>query len=195
MSEHSRPTVLVVEDNETVADTYAAFLADTYEIRTAYDGEQALTRFDGTVDVVLLDRRMPGLSGGEVLDELRERDADVQVVVVTAVDPELDVVEMPFDAYVVKPVEREELRSIVADVLDRTEYDDDLREFLALASKRATLELKRTEAELEGSEQYHHVCDRLAEMRADLGVETERLKAIVDGQPPGVDGESVVADE
>lgn len=56
-----------------LADLYTAWLAADYNVRTAYDGEQALDTYNKTVDVVLLDRRLPIHSGNEVLEELRER--------------------------------------------------------------------------------------------------------------------------
>ncbi|MDG5777754.1 response regulator [Haloarculaceae archaeon H-GB2-1] len=195
MTDSSKPHVLVVEDNETVAETYATFLGDTYGVTIAYDGDDALEVYDESVDVVLLDRRMPRMSGDDVLQQLRARDADVRVVVVTAVTPELDIVDLPFDAYVVKPVERDELRAIVEVMLDRTDYEDDLQEFLALASTRATLELERNRAELDGSTQYQYIKNRMASLREDLGVETERLETLVSKQPPSVDTDDAVVEE
>jgi len=186
------PTVLIVEDSETVADTYAAFLADDYHVRTAYGGEPGLAMLDETVDVVLLDRRMPGLSGDEVLDRIAERPHDTRVVVLTAVDPEFDIVELPFDAYVIKPVERAELRAIVADIVERSGYDEDLRHFLALASKRATLELEKTEAELAHSDQYDRINRRLRQLRASLGADAEELQAALAGRTPALDAADVL---
>ncbi|TKX52052.1 response regulator, partial [Halorubrum sp. SS7] len=60
------PLVLVVEDEPDLADLYAAWLGDEYRVRTAYGGREALDQLDETddeVDAILLDRRMPGLSG------------------------------------------------------------------------------------------------------------------------------------
>jgi len=58
---------------------------------------------DETVDVVLLDRMMPGMSGQEVLAAIRERGLDCRVAMVTAVDADFDVIEMGFDEYLGKP--------------------------------------------------------------------------------------------
>jgi len=186
------PTVLIVEDSETVADTYAAFLAEDYHVRTAYGGDAGLAMFDETVNVVLLDRRMPGTSGDEVLDSIAESPHDARVVMLTAVDPEFDIVELPFDAYVIKPVERAELRAIVADIVERSGYDEDLRHFLALASKRATLELEKTEAELAHSDQYDRINRRLRHLRASLGADAEELQAALAGRTPALDAADVL---
>jgi len=182
----ANPTVLVVDDNRGIADTYAAFLADEYAVETVYGGEAALDALGPGVEVVLLDRRMPGLSGDEVLARIDERALDCRVVMVTAVDPAVDIVDLPFDEYVVKPVGRAELVAVVDEMCRRATYDDALRQFLALASKRATLAERTDAAEREDSEAYRRVEERLAEKREALGVDTERLEDVVAGKEPDI---------
>ncbi len=181
-------TVLVVDDNRPIADTYAAFVGDEYEVRTAYGGEEALAELDAAVDVVLLDRRMPDRSGDEVLAEIERRGLDPRVVMVTAVDPDFDIVDMPFDEYLVKPVQRREIEEVVEAMLERASYDDDFRQFLALASKKATLERERDSAELARSEEYERIERRLAERRDGLGLETDDLEAVMRGDAPDIAG-------
>jgi len=60
--------VLIVDDEPDLADLYASWLPEQYAVVTAYDGRGALDALDGSVNVVLLDRRMPGMSGDEVVD-------------------------------------------------------------------------------------------------------------------------------
>lgn len=74
MSGTEPATVLVVDDEPDVADAYAAQLDDQYIVSTAYGGDEALERIDVSVDIVLLDRRMPSTSGDEVLERIRNRD-------------------------------------------------------------------------------------------------------------------------
>jgi len=179
-------TVLVVDDNEAIADTYAAFLREEYVVRTAYGGQEALAAADATVDVVLLDRRMPDVSGDEVLAEIRSRALDPRVVMLTAVDPDFDIVDMPFDAYVVKPVERADVVGIVAEMCERASYDDEFRRFLSLASKRAALEREKDDAELADSEEYDRIEDRLADLRERLGIDTEDVEGIFGGTVPDI---------
>jgi DNA-binding response OmpR family regulator len=112
MSEDS-PTVLIVDDESDVADAYAGLLGDAYDCRVAYGGAAALELYGPDIDVVLLDRRMPDISGDEVLQEIREREGSARVAMVTAVDPDFDVIEMGFDDYAVKPVSRAELEATV----------------------------------------------------------------------------------
>ncbi len=160
--------MLIVEDEPDLADLYAAWLDEHCAVRVAYDGEAALEQIDPDVDIVLLDRRMPGLSGDEVLDTIRERSLDSRVAMVTAVEPDFDIVEMGFDDYLVKPVSGDELLDIVDQLLLRSTYDEQVQELFALASKKALLRSQKTEAELRASEEYARLEDRVAVLRAQI---------------------------
>ncbi|WP_436924133.1 response regulator transcription factor [Halosimplex amylolyticum] len=180
------PTVLVVDDNRVIADTYAQFLAEDYEVRAVTSGSVALEALGPSTEVVVLDRRMPGLSGDEVLTRIAERAHECRVVVVTAVEPDVDVVDLPFDGYLVKPVGRDELVAAVDEMHRRADYDDALRQFLALASKKATLEVRADEEELAESDAYARIEERLEAKREALGVETETLERVVGGDAPDI---------
>jgi DNA-binding response OmpR family regulator len=112
-------TVLLVDDEPELLEIYEMWLDGEYAIRTAQSGQTALETFDEDVDAVLLDRRMPGLSGDEVLERLREEGHDIPVVMVTAVEPDEGIVELPFDEYVVKPADRSELLDAIDRALTR----------------------------------------------------------------------------
>jgi CheY-like chemotaxis protein len=159
-----RPVVLVVDDDKEVIETYELWLTSEYELRTATDGEAALGQLDDAVDVVLLDRLMPGVSGEEILGAIRERDVDCQVAMATAVEPDEDIAEMPFDAYVTKALERDSVRETIQRLLDRSEFDDTTREHYAIAEKLVALEESKTETELAESEEYHRLRERFEEL-------------------------------
>jgi len=131
---------LVVDDEQEVADAYALRLRGYCEVETAYGGEEALSIIDdSSTDVVLLDRHMPGMSGDDVLTELDERGFYGRVVMVTAVDPGVEVLEMPFDDYLCKPVEREDVRAVV-DQQRQILANETLGEFFSAEAKRTVLE-------------------------------------------------------
>jgi len=153
MPEDDAAVVLVVDDEEEVAEVFSLWLRDEYETRVATGGEAALEAIDG-VDLVLLDRRMPDLSGDETLARMRERGYDGPVAMVTAVDPDFDIVEMAFDDYLVKPISKEELQETVERLLSVQSYDERTQDQFALARKLAALEVEKDESELEASEEY-----------------------------------------
>jgi DNA-binding response OmpR family regulator len=162
------PRVLIVDDEAEVADVYALRLRDEYDTETAYGGEEALEAVDESVDVVLLDRRMPQVSGDEVLSTIRERGLDTRVVMITAVDPDFDIVDMPFDDYLCKPVQKEDLVAAIEQQLTASRYDDRLTEYLEVTSKVALLEAEKTEAELDDSEEVTRLRDRAESLRAEM---------------------------
>ncbi|RQG90324.1 response regulator [Natrarchaeobius halalkaliphilus] len=158
--------VLVVDDEARLADLFATWLEGEWSVDTAYDGEEALEKMSDTVEVVLLDRRMPGLSGDDVLKAIRDEGYNSRVVMVTAVDPDFDIIEMGFDDYLVKPVSKDELLEIVEEVTDRSEYESDILEYYALVSKKALLESEKAERELTANEEYQDLRGRIEELEA-----------------------------
>jgi DNA-binding response OmpR family regulator len=168
MSGTEPATVLVVDDERDVADAYAAQLDSDYTVMTAYGGQEALDQLDASVDVVLLDRRMPGLSGDEVLDVIRDRGLEVRVAMVTAVDPDFDIIEMPFDDYIVKPASRDSLLETIERLRNCSAYETKLQEYYSLMAKRATLQSNKPQAELAGSETFGSLEARIDELERDL---------------------------
>ncbi|MFB6152347.1 MAG: response regulator [Haloarculaceae archaeon] len=168
MSDEDTPVVLIVEDEPDVAETYNLWLADDYEVRMAHSGDEGLNELDEDVDVVLLDRMMPGLSGDEVLERIRERGYECRVAMVTAVEPDFDILEMGFDAYLCKPIKSDQLHETVESLLDRTQYDDLLQEYYSLVEKQATLEATKSSAELAENEEYLGLQDRIADLKEEL---------------------------
>lgn len=84
-----RPFVLIVDDDEVIRSLLRMTLPDEgFDLVEAQDGDQALQLTEGRAPaLVLLDWRMPGFSGAEVLPELKRRHPDTPVIVLTA-EPE-----------------------------------------------------------------------------------------------------------
>jgi DNA-binding response OmpR family regulator len=168
MSSTEPATVLVVDDEPDVADAYAAQLEADYNVSTAYSGQDALDEIDDAVDIVLLDRRMPGISGDEVLEHIRDRGLACRVAMVTAVDPDFDIIDMPFDEYVIKPVSRDDLFKTIDKLLRATEYESQLRNYYSLTAKHATLLANKPESELAESEEFSELEERMEDAREGL---------------------------
>lgn len=109
-------TVLIVDDEKDVADVYRLQLQKTYDVKTAYGGEEALETIDETVNVVLLDRRMPDLTGDDVFQEIRKRGFDCRVVMISAVNRDAEA-DVPGDDYYMKPLGQESLHEAVGSQL------------------------------------------------------------------------------
>ncbi len=173
------PVVLIVEDEPDVAETYRLWLEDDYEVRMAQNGDEGLEQLDGGVDVVLLDRMMPGLSGDEVLQHIRDDELECRVAMVTAVEPDFDILEMGFDAYLSKPIKSEQLQDTVQNLLERSAYDSLLQEYYSLVEKQATLEATKNRAELAESAEYNRLKSDIDSLRDEL---SETLGGIEDDE-------------
>ena len=130
---------------------------------------------DDEIDVILLDRRMPGLSGDEVLEEGRERGIDCRVAMVTAVEPDFDIIEMGFDTYLVKPVQRDTLSETIEDLLTRNSYESGVQELFSLSSKKALLESEKSQSALADNKEYQELSERIEELREELDTTMDSL--------------------
>lgn len=173
MASTPRPVVLIVEDERDLADLYAEWLRETADVHIAYTATEAIAHLDDSIDVVLLDRRMPDQSGDAVLDEIRDCDLSCRVAMVTAVDPDYDIIEMGFDDYLVKPVTRTELRETTARLYRRQQYSNEVMELAATAAKMAVLETQKSSDDLDGSREYAELVTRFEDLqaRADASVD------------------------
>jgi len=148
------PNALVVDDEREVADAYALRLRGLCDVETAYDGEAALEIVrDREIDVVLLDRHMPGMSGDDVLDELAAMDFQGRVLMVTAIDPDFDILDMPFDDYLCKPVDREDVRAAVTQQCTILGYAT-LGEYFSVEAKRQVIAAELPAEQRESHEAY-----------------------------------------
>ena len=161
-------SVLVVEDEPDIAALYSGFLEERYAVTVAKTAAEAVDVVDATVDVVLLDRRLPDGSGDDVLEHIRESGYDCRVAMVTAVEPDFDIIDMGFDLYLTKPVGRGKLLAAIETLLTRSEYDDLVQEAAALASKRAVLNSQKPAAQREGNDSYADLVARIEELDADI---------------------------
>jgi DNA-binding NtrC family response regulator len=147
-------TVLVLEDEEGLAELYSAWLSDEYSVRTAYSATEAREKLDEDVDVALIDRRLPEGSGDEILDSLSQNHPRCRRAMVTAVNPDTDIVEMPLDDYLIKPIDRDELIETVRRLAKLPNGDGTVRELYAVTRKRAQLASELSEAERLDSEEF-----------------------------------------
>ncbi len=116
--------VLIVEDDRSLRDGLALNLkASGYQVLTAGDGTEGLRRaFDDAPDLVVLDIMLPGLSGLEILRELREHQVEVPVLILSARDQlpqKLEGFGLGADDYVTKPFDLGELLARIDAALRR----------------------------------------------------------------------------
>jgi DNA-binding response OmpR family regulator len=117
-------TILLVEDEQEIADVVTTLLTDEgFEVAACERAEEALSRIAVALpDLMILDGRLPGISGWQCLDLLRGADQSVRlpVVMLTAAIHELRTLACPPDdctAYLAKPFDVDELLDAIQSIL------------------------------------------------------------------------------
>jgi len=124
--------VLMVDDERDLVLATKLYLeAEDYEVLAAYDGQEAVTLLADPAnrpDVIILDVRMPRLSGWDVLRRVRDDDAtrDIPVIMLTAADEDADKArgwDLGVDWYETKPFSPRELLMVIRRVLQSAEEE------------------------------------------------------------------------
>jgi DNA-binding response OmpR family regulator len=114
--------ILVVDDEEGIRQLYKEELEDEgYEVELAERGEKALEKISkAKPDAIILDLKMPGMGGLEVLERIREQDKDLPVIICTAYgEYKSDLSTWASDAYVVKSSDLTELKGVIRGFLEQ----------------------------------------------------------------------------
>jgi DNA-binding NtrC family response regulator len=121
---NNKEKILIVDDEKIVRESlFHWFEQEGYYVDTAESGEEALKKFDkGKFDLLLVDMKMPGISGLELLKKVKEEDPDSVVVLITAyasVPTAITALKDGAYDYVTKPVDPDELAHLVKKALEQ----------------------------------------------------------------------------
>jgi DNA-binding NtrC family response regulator len=124
MTSMPRDRILIVDDEANARTALAELLRDEgYAVETAADGFKALPKLEEfSPDVVVTDLKMPGLSGLELMEKVRERDASCVTIVMTAfgaIETAVEAMRKGAADYLTKPVNVEELSLVLKRELER----------------------------------------------------------------------------
>ncbi|MDD3375302.1 MAG: response regulator [Candidatus Omnitrophica bacterium] len=116
--------ILIVDDEEGIRESLKLILEDYYNLILAEDGEQALEILENSSDIalVLMDIKMPKMSGLETLESMKEKHAQLKVIIVTgykSVETATEAVRLGASGYIVKPFKSDEVLATVRSTMKK----------------------------------------------------------------------------
>src|SRR5437879_9622202 len=193
-------TVLVVDDEEGIRQALTRFLTRLgYQVRAAANAAEALEHLASShPQVMLCDIRMPGTSGIELLPKVLAQDADLAILMLTAIDEPRTAIEClklgAFD-YLIKPVDLEELEVSLQSSLRRRQLEVDrrgLEQWLAREVAVRTRELEERTAAIAAvafdaiaaARDWSGAAGAIERLAVELGMTPEEVKQEMRSQRP-----------
>ena len=135
------PRILIIDDDKSLLESYTVLLEDEFQVSTAELGESGLELLrHEDVHLILLDVRLPDMSGIEVLRRIKALDENVDVIMITAVKDvrvAVEAIKLGAYDYLEKPFEIDEILALLRRTL---EHQTLLREVLYLRDLRAEVD-------------------------------------------------------
>lgn len=121
--------ILLIEDEQKIADSLKMGLTeDGYYVDAAYDGNIGAKLFEqNNYDIIILDINLPGINGYDLCKRMRNRDAQVPIIMLTALNSLNDKIEgydSGADDYIIKPFEFKELLMKIRVLLKRSSHQN-----------------------------------------------------------------------
>ena len=119
--------VLVVDDEQDIRDASERILSRVgYQVQKASRGDEALDILNKkSVDIMLLDLKMPGMDGLDVLERIRKQNTKIQVIVITGyatVETAIEAMKQGAYDFIPKPFEPDQLRIVVNRAIDGVSF-------------------------------------------------------------------------
>ncbi|MEW6096806.1 MAG: sigma-54 dependent transcriptional regulator [bacterium] len=119
-----KPTILVVDDDVSILDSFETLLKDDYEVSVTTTGEEALKiTNDKKINLVLLDLILPDIDGMEILQQIKKIDLEIEVIIITgmetSVESSIRAMQLGAYDYITKPLNINELSIIIKRALEK----------------------------------------------------------------------------
>ena len=170
------PTVLLADDDPRLLEMYSLWLSTEYDVVTVENGRDALHALDESMDVAVLDRTMPGLTGDEVVAAVRSIGQPTPIAFLTSMQVSPSDVSLPADRLLCKPISKDELHGAIESLLGLEDRSSIAREVDARKHRLKFVE-RHLGSSVTGTDAYERA-------RADLeAIEDERESALGEREP------------
>lgn len=145
----ARPTILLIEDEADVRQGLATLLGDRYNVLEAGSGQEAIQLYEQyqmNLSLVMLDIRLPDMSGLEILKALRAINVNPDIIMATAIKDQTSAIQAMQDGavdYLVKPFLAADVQAAIKRVIDKQDFRRKIREVKEMAEKSAILAERR----------------------------------------------------
>ena len=190
MTPAPRASVLIVDDEESIRETFVEFLLDDgYEAQAVDSATAALELIDDHLDVVVIDIILPRMTGIELLHELQRRAPTVKVVLITG-EPNLETATEAVRAhafdYLSKPVTQQALSKVVANAARTRRLERDNERYRLRLEELVALRTRQLESY---SERLRLVAEQTSQLTACSTVEELAIELLeLIGSSTGSDG-------
>ena len=151
---HDQVTILVIDDEQTMREGCSRILSKRgWSVLIAENGEKGLSQIQThhvKIDVVLLDLMMPGVSGMDVLEQTRNLDPDLPVIVITGyatVESAVEAMKKGAYDFIPKPFTPDQLRLVVGRALERRAFQRET-EFLRTERERSLRDISTEKSKI-----------------------------------------------
>ena len=123
MSNNNNATILVVDDEHGIRQSFNMVLEDEYNVLLAGTGGEAIDiLYKNSVDLILLDIRLPDINGIELLEKLKETDPNTEIIMITAVNEiqtAVKTIKLGAYEYIIKPFIVEDVLTVINRALEK----------------------------------------------------------------------------
>lgn len=172
--------VLIIDDEKPLAELIEAYIPTEWDTTLVHDVESAIKELSPEYDLYFIDRRLSGGDGREILQELDNRGYNCCKFVVSAIEPDLDLLELSFTDYIVKPVEMDDIREMVSRCEQLLAAGEPTRQYYECRAKQALLAGSVPVTTRESSSEYDELKEELQACRAVDGVDVELVNGYFD---------------
>lgn len=176
LSDEEKFSILVVEDDESQAKMYGRWLENVHNVKTATSGSEALEKLSDDTEVVFMDRKLPDMTASEILDAAGDTLKGKYVVMLTAAEPEVDILDLDIQEYLTKPVSKDDLEEVLENIEEQGKKTEKAQRLWSLVTKKSLLEDKNRLDELEKEKRYEKLKDEINSLKDEINDIPEKIR-------------------